>query len=72
MLTTPPGTPTARERELASIIREQESMIDNRLHQLNAEFERLEFGTLSIEDLEHNAFLREEDERAAREERMGS
>jgi hypothetical protein len=72
MLTTPPGTPTARERELASIIREQESMIDNRLHQLNAEFERLEFGTLSIEDLEYNAFLREEDERVAREERMGS
>ena len=52
-------------------------MIDNRLHQLNAEFDRLEFDrlefdTLIIEDLEYNAFLREEDERVAREERMGS
>jgi len=72
MLTTPPATPTAKEHELASLIRERESMIHNRLHQLNAEFDSLKFGTLSIEDLEHAALLREEEDRVAREGRMGS
>lgn len=41
-------------------------MIHNQLRQLNAEFESLEIATLSIDDLEHAAWV-EEEERAARE-----